>query len=384
MINLDRNYKIDLMKGIAILVVMLLHFQGRFNLQFSGIKIDYLKKFLLIIFNNGHYGVVVFFAISGFLITGNALKRYGDLSAVNIKHFYTLRFARIFPCLMMSLLFLVILEQIGFPLFDINLLPLLIFEIILFIIILRLKKEVYILWTAIYALIIYNFINDLHGYFKQYNINWSLVVEELFYLIFPIICILLKSKRRLLHSFLVLITMAPLFRWYLQFEGIFFGRGVISSFDIIAYGCFAAYMKDKIILKPFLSKIIMLGAIITLIATYLFGIKGNEVFGIILVSISTSLILILPHEFTIPKNLIMKGIATLICLLGRLSYELYLFNMMVVCLFYSIFSKYHLSNLGVIIIFISFFIMTLAISYFVNLFFTEPMNKYVKDKILRS
>jgi hypothetical protein len=44
---------------------------------------------------NGQCGVQIFFAVSGFLITSTALRRWGSLFRVSIRDFYLLRFARI-------------------------------------------------------------------------------------------------------------------------------------------------------------------------------------------------------------------------------------------------------------------------------------------------
>jgi peptidoglycan/LPS O-acetylase OafA/YrhL len=48
---------------------------------------------------NGQFGVQIFFAVSGFLITTTTLRRWGTLSRVNVREFYSLRFARIAPLL---------------------------------------------------------------------------------------------------------------------------------------------------------------------------------------------------------------------------------------------------------------------------------------------
>jgi peptidoglycan/LPS O-acetylase OafA/YrhL len=52
-------------------------------------------------FLNGYYGVVIFFTISGFLIMGNTLRRYGEPAAVDFREFYLMRAARILPPLLL-------------------------------------------------------------------------------------------------------------------------------------------------------------------------------------------------------------------------------------------------------------------------------------------
>ena len=49
-----------------------------------------------IVFRSGYYGVIIFFVISGFLVTRSALERWGSLDAVPWRAFL-LRAARIYP-----------------------------------------------------------------------------------------------------------------------------------------------------------------------------------------------------------------------------------------------------------------------------------------------
>src|SRR5579872_1462344 len=91
--NTARNQLIDFLRGIAVLLVLLLHFQLAYHLGYA----------MDLIAGNGNYGVTLFFVISGFLITSISLKRYQNLALINFYEFYSYRFARIIPCLMLAL-----------------------------------------------------------------------------------------------------------------------------------------------------------------------------------------------------------------------------------------------------------------------------------------
>lgn len=73
LIKKTRNELIDVLRGIAIILVLILHFHLSYPLKFGNIiNLKFLR--------NGNYGVTIFFVISGYLISSNALKRYGNLS----------------------------------------------------------------------------------------------------------------------------------------------------------------------------------------------------------------------------------------------------------------------------------------------------------------
>ncbi|MFP3711782.1 acyltransferase, partial [Paraburkholderia sp. SIMBA_009] len=64
---------------------------------------------------NGNYGVTMFFAISGYLITSNARRRWGSLGAIDVRTFYISRIARIVPCLLLLLALVNALAAAGVP-----------------------------------------------------------------------------------------------------------------------------------------------------------------------------------------------------------------------------------------------------------------------------
>ena len=63
-----RSRRIDTLRGIAILLVLLHHFSIAYP----------LPEFVRAVVRNGNYGVTIFFVVSGFLITSNAMQRWGS------------------------------------------------------------------------------------------------------------------------------------------------------------------------------------------------------------------------------------------------------------------------------------------------------------------
>ncbi|HHT9035473.1 acyltransferase family protein, partial [Staphylococcus lugdunensis] len=64
-----RNARIDLLRGISILLVLLHHFNIAYSLRDTALARVPGWDTIHAIVRNGNYGVTMFFAISGYLIT---------------------------------------------------------------------------------------------------------------------------------------------------------------------------------------------------------------------------------------------------------------------------------------------------------------------------
>src|SRR5882724_5097410 len=90
---------VDLLRGLAIFLVLLNHVNMRLVIVHAPYTQGLPKPLVHALVWNGQFGVQIFFAISGFLITSITLKRWGALPNIKLRDFYLLRLARIGPLL---------------------------------------------------------------------------------------------------------------------------------------------------------------------------------------------------------------------------------------------------------------------------------------------
>jgi peptidoglycan/LPS O-acetylase OafA/YrhL len=223
----NRSEVIDLLRGISILLVVLYHGDDFFTIQASALAALFPPLIADILFQSGYYGVTIFFVISGFLITRISLERYGALSAIRSGNFYLFRFGRIVPCFGLTLFVLLCLHfgNVRDFVYDTEKTPL----------------SDLLTYTFTFR---YNLLFCRNGWgLLPWDILWSLSIEEVFYLFFPVLCLLLRSRRALLACCLLLFIAGPIARLTgaTNFDKL---HGYFSCFDLIALGCATAIIES--------------------------------------------------------------------------------------------------------------------------------------------
>src|SRR6266436_887675 len=187
---------VDILRGLAVFFVLMNHVNMRLVLA----KVPYTKGLPAQLTHslvwNGQFGVQIFFAISGFLITSITLRRWGSLSSVSVRDFYLLRFARIAPLL---LLLLAVLSALHFAHFGDFVVP----------------AKTGGLGRALLAALTFhlNVLEARSGYLPgNWDILWSLSVEEMFYLFFPLVCHVFGRGKFFVVLLLMFVALGPLGR----------------------------------------------------------------------------------------------------------------------------------------------------------------------------
>jgi peptidoglycan/LPS O-acetylase OafA/YrhL len=225
----SRNPGIDLLRGLSILLVVLHHIGLRIPLK-HGILADYVPVFVLNALNyNGYESVFVFFVISGFLITGNALQRWGSLHRVDAAAFYARRFARIAPCLLALLVVLSVLHVSGVHDYVI-------------------QRQGQTLPRALLAALglHLNWYEGHYGYLPgNWDVLWSLSIEEVFYLGFPLACLLVRRTWMLALMLAVLALSLPWTHAILADNEVWQEKAYLPGMAAIATGVLGALIARR-------------------------------------------------------------------------------------------------------------------------------------------
>jgi peptidoglycan/LPS O-acetylase OafA/YrhL len=217
---LDKKWQIiDLVRTFSILSVMAAHGTS-FLRPFGNPHVEWAVKCFE---RNGSYGVLIFFVVSGFLITGVIAQAPGGLFKPEFRKFYVRRAGRILPLLAL-LVSIVSLSLWILPNGSIR---------VQFCLGFKTNLDDYWFWLSVVTftfnwLIILKKTGLVYGLF--WNILWSLSIEEQFYLFFPAT---LKKLGKRMNLFLFLITLI-LFSFFVRLGAYLYGSEN-ASLELISY-----------------------------------------------------------------------------------------------------------------------------------------------------
>jgi peptidoglycan/LPS O-acetylase OafA/YrhL len=291
---------LDGLRAVAIILVVLDH---------AGLHLE------------GKIGVELFFVISGFLITKNLHEEVELSGRVSFRNFYIRRFARLYPSLLLAvvvtILFLLILGR-----FDSNVL----------------QHGIYML-TFTTDLWIWLGAKELSHFF---NYSWSLGVEEQFYLVWPICFILIHRinfSRKIIafYSTFGLLSLSAFWTFFHSgpghdVDGLYFGPvshlGALACGSLIAFPETSNFFVKRSLRFPkstsFIGVLSLMGLLY--VSHYPSPVPFN--FDPSSLIFATILSFILVGIFANFRSTFLVKIfeLNLPVMIGRLSYTLYLFN----------------------------------------------------------
>lgn len=378
-----RNARIDVLRGISIVLVLLHHFNIPYKLHDTWLSVDIAGQSLITaIARNGNYGVTIFFVISGFLITSHSLGRWHSLNHLNIRAFYWSRIARILPCLLLLLLMVNSLGMLGLKPF-INQAPN--------------GIEVSTAMTNLAALTLW--MNQLIIQYGWVNyalgVLWSLSVEEVFYLAFPLACLGLKTSRHFALFLGFFVLAAPVYRW-LHFgeDSEAYLYGYLASFDSIAIGCATALLANQINLAFFQRRMVQGLTLVGMTLFYLYApIKETNTLGVTLMACGTAILILgglqaktnLHSQAVMPPHLLKQGLLKgMFSTLGRYSYELYLFHLIILGLIKVIAPPTTVEGNEKLLLLLVFLAGTFMLAFTIARFYSIPLNRWIRQKVKTS
>ncbi len=329
----DRNAGIDALRGMSILFVILNHIGIRIPLAKTALATLIPAWFLQRVNYNGYEAVFIFFVISGFLITRRAQERWGELRQMPPREFYLRRAARIVPCLLLVIALLSLSHLLDVPNFVID-------------------KPAQSLPAAIAAALgLYlNWYEGVTGYLPGgWDVLWSLSIEEVFYIAFPLVCLTLGRSRWLFTLSLGLLALSlPFTRAAIVGNEIWLEKAYLPGMSAIAIGVLTAmlaarFSQPKPWLAPVLCLIGILGIGVVLFAASFVWHLIHDGAVLLLCLFAATLVLGLHWQAVSTSPWRLRWLGGLRSC-GRLSYEIYLFHMF--CVF-GVLDIAHASGLGV-------------------------------------
>ena len=296
--------------------------------------------------------VEVFFIISGFVLAPQILKVAQSQNINNYKIFLIRRWYRTIPLYILSLLLTsIILGQfLSFDFFK-------------------------------YLFFVQNFLEIVVN-IDYFSISWSLSVEEWFYIIFPIfLYIFLKFLKFNNYKTIIYVSVIFMIIIFLlrsinindEEWGSNIRRIVLYRLDSIVFGFILYFYKDKIIDK-FMNKVWLLVSII-FISIIIYNIliinsSQNLIFYKIifhyLIGLWGSLVVL--FFYITDKKIKKRSLIQINLFLGRISYSIYLFHLMVIY----IISSFSFSIIHTIVLFL---LIQISISFLLYYYFEKPILK---------
>lgn len=358
---------VDLLRGLAIFFVLMNHV----NMRLLGAKVPYTQglpdQLVSSLVWNGQFGVQIFFAVSGFLITSTTLRRWGSLAQVNVREFYQLRFARIAPLLVLLLVMLSGLHLAQVRSFVVS-------------------RESGGLGGALLAALTFR-INVLEArttYLPaSWDILWSLSVEEMFYLFFPLACRLFRRGRMLAIPLCLFVVLGPVARSRaFNPNPVWREYSYLGGMDAIALGCLTALLlaRHRVSSKVLgtigcVGMALMVFSLGFSVRAYGWGLGRNGL-NMTILAAGTCMVILLAAQTRWRAPRFLRPLIRL----GRRSYEVYLTHVFVVLGLFELFVVAGKPVKAVPWLFLAVLLSASALGESVARGFSEPVNRWLRER----
>lgn len=363
----QRLQGVDVLRALAILFVLMNHVNMRLRLAGIPYTEGIPEQVVTSLVWNGQRGVQIFFAVSGFLITAMSLRRWESLPRVSVRGFYLMRFARIVPLLVLLLGVLSGLHLANVEHFVVS------------------AKTGGLPRALLAALTFHvNVLEARRGYLPgNWDILWSLSVEEVFYIFFPLVARIFGRGKLFVGVLLGFVALGPFARTvFTHGNETWKEYSYLGGMDAIALGCLTALMVSRIQFSRIALRVVWVVGVALLIFSLCFSLLGNawglERAGLdmTVVAVGTCLVIaaVAQSQWKSPR------IVSPLLRLGERSYEVYLTHMFVVFGAFGLFVSAGKPMWAVPWLFIGAIVMAGLLGEVVARFYSEPLNRLIRER----
>ena len=313
--NKNKQYllHLDFLRGLSALLVCMGHLRNVFFVNYNEVLVvdSYLINFFYFITSLGHEAVMVFFVLSGFLVGGSVIK---NLDNFNFKKYLTNRITRLWVVLIPCLFITLIIDQLilsNYPEFlqgnyrsIINSGP----------------SESY---SDTFMTFIGNVFFLQNIFVKTYGTLgpiWSLANEFWYYILFPLILIILNFDNKynfIFRSFYIILLLIILYLLPIE---------ITKYFIIWCIGVFTFYIYNQK-KKDYYSFNFVLSIILLISTLILSKLKVLSLFNSdLLISLTVSYLIVVCPKINLDQNKVTKSIRNAFIYLSNISYTLYLIH----------------------------------------------------------
>jgi peptidoglycan/LPS O-acetylase OafA/YrhL len=318
--NLSRIPELDGMRGLAILLVLMVHI-----IPYNPVQIHYPgEKYIASFASMGWAGVDIFFVLSGFLITSILLRTKSG--AGYFKKFYVRRILRIFPLYYITITIVFIVA----PLINSTL-----------------KTEVLANMPWYYLYIVnwgfaFNRLTDS----LSIGLTWSLAIEEQFYLAWPLVVYYLNSKKLAFLSVILILSSLIIRVGLFNYNGNlfdyseFFYHATFTRFDSLILGALIAVAFESEWWKGALKRIAVPILFITVgLVGYLIRLRPDSplwdnppmyTYGFTLLALGAGglIVILTTSAYNNPLRRLFRN--SILSFFGKYSYAIYIFHRLVI------------------------------------------------------
>jgi peptidoglycan/LPS O-acetylase OafA/YrhL len=358
---------IDLLRGLSIVLVLMNHVNMRLLFAHVPYTRGLPSQLVDSLVWNGQFGVQIFFAVSGYLITSTSLRRWRDPAALSVRDFYLLRFARIAPLMLLLLAVLCVLHLAGVGSYVVS-------------------SKTGGLGRALLAALTFhiNYLEATRGYLPgNWDILWSLSVEEMFYLFFPLFAKVLRKRWLLVALLLLFVVAGPLARAKaFNHNPVWREYSYLGGMDAIALGCLTAMLlAAKTLSRPQLITCKVSGIALLVCSlcfsdsAYRWGL-GRDGLNMSVLALGASLLIAAAAQSGWRSPRVFAPLK----LLGQRSYEVYLTHMFAVMALFAAFMRWGKPLRGVPLLFIAAIVASGLLGWLVAVGYAEPINRLIRRR----